>query len=173
MSPQWPQQTAHTNADAMLVELGKRTETLLRRLQDIELALAVKEWWMLGRALPTARLLAEIASLLAVARGELESVLVQVFGKDVPTREQTDNFAAISTEPPGAEHDPAWLAAANDQSLALLRMVASSLPAMIQYAEMLMSYGEHMGAGHAATDAYGVVLSRFHEVYDALREPPR
>ncbi|HEX8727828.1 MAG TPA: hypothetical protein VF739_04355, partial [Ktedonobacterales bacterium] len=52
-------------------ELAGRSEMLLHRIVEIEQGLAVQEWWLLGRALPEARLLTEIISLLAVARGEL------------------------------------------------------------------------------------------------------
>ena len=38
--------------------LGERAEALCKRLTDVEQALAVQEWWLLGRVLAEARLLA-------------------------------------------------------------------------------------------------------------------
>jgi hypothetical protein len=173
MPPSWQQQPQYAGIEEAQGELANKTETLWRRLQDIEEALSVREWWMLGRVLPTARLLAEISSLLAVARGELETALTQAFQKNISVRDQSDAFETIQQEPAGAENDPAWLEAARDQSFTLLRMVAGSLPAMIRYAELLISNGERLRMGPAATDAFGVVLSRLHEAYEALREPPQ
>ena len=74
---------------------------LLHRIVEIEQGLAVQEWWLLGRALPEARLMTEIISLLAVARGELFQFLADFFGR----------------APLG--FDPAWPAAAGALVLAL------------------------------------------------------
>ncbi len=169
-----PQTAAQTNGLREAIDaLAGRTDALWRRLQDIEQALGVREWWLLGRALPEARLLSEISSLLAVARGEMENLLTQIFGRTIPRNDQTDQFAAV----PGAEElqsdDPAWLAASRDQAIGLLRMVAAALPAMLQYAEMLQGYAERIGLAPAVLDAFSIVAERLDEVREALRYPPQ
>lgn len=154
-------------------ELVDRAEALWRRLKDIERALAVQEWWMLGRALPEARLLAEISSLFAVASGELENTLTQSFHRPLQRYELTDPHAPAYADPAGSANDPAWLAASRDQALGLLRMVAPMLPPMRQYAEMLSLYAERLGLPPAVMDAFGIVGSRLAEVDEAIRQPPR
>lgn len=156
-----------------VAELADRAEALWRRLKDIERALAVQEWWMLGRALPEARLLAEISSLFAVASGELENALTQSFQRPLQRYELTDPHTAAYADPAGATNDPAWLAASRDQALGLLRMVAPMLAPMRQYAEMLTVYGERLGLPPAVIDAFGIVSSRLIEVDEAIRQPPR
>ena len=91
-------------------ELGGRTEALWRRVGELERALAVQEWWLYGRALPEARLLSEIGSLLAVARAELETALTQVFGRPTPPAE-TEDQPPPPGDPAVLERDPAWIAA--------------------------------------------------------------
>lgn len=151
--------------------LGGRAETLLRRLRDMERALAVQEWWLLGRVLPEARVLAEVCSLLAVARGELESALANYFNLDIEQAGQTDQFAAVEGAP-GDTDDAAWVAACRDQALGLLRMVAATLIPMLQYAQMLHTYAEHLGLHSGAVDAFGIVHDRLTELDEALRQPP-
>jgi hypothetical protein len=70
--------------------LSARAEALWRRICEIESALAAREWWLLGRVVPEARLVAEISSLLAVARGEMETTLIQGFGLSIPRSDATD-----------------------------------------------------------------------------------
>ncbi|MGZ3680353.1 MAG: hypothetical protein ACXWQR_17625 [Ktedonobacterales bacterium] len=152
--------------------LGGRAEVLLRRVRDIEKALAVQEWWLLGRVLPEARVLAEVASLLAVARGELESALSNYFKIEIEQAGQTDQLAAVEGAAPGDTNDAAWVAASRDQALGLLRMVAAALAPMLQYAQMLRTYGEQLGLPSGAVDAFGIVYDRLAEIDEALRQPP-
>lgn len=152
--------------------LGGRAETLLRRICDIEKALAVQEWWLLGRVLPEARVLAEVSSLLAVARGEMESALSHYFNIDITQTGQTDQFAALGTGTPGDTNDAAWVAASRDQALGLLRLVVAALTPMLQYAQMLRTYAEHLGLPSGAVDAFGIVHDRLAEIDEALRQPP-
>lgn len=152
--------------------LGGRAEVLLRRVRDIEKALAVQEWWLLGRVLPEARVLAEVASLLAVARGELESALAHYFTIETEQVGQTDQFAAVEGVEPGDTNDEAWVAASRDQALGLLRMVAAALAPMLQYAQMLRTYGEQLGLPSGAVDAFGIVYDRLAEIDEALRQAP-
>lgn len=162
---------APTNADAVLA-LGGRAETLLRRVRDIEKALAVQEWWLLGRVLPEARVLAETGSLLAVARGELESGLSHYFQQNVAV-EPSDQFPVVEGAEPGDTNDAAWVAASRDQALGLLRMLAVALAPMLQYAQMLRTYAEQLGLPSGAVDAFGIVYDRLAEIDEALRQPPQ
>jgi hypothetical protein len=106
-------------------ELGVRAEALYRRLAEIEATLGVREWWLLGRALPEARLLAEIASLLAVARAELETALTQVFGTRI-----AGMAGAVSRSGAGAAADGGALA----PELAAIRADAAPIRRTIRVA---------------------------------------
>jgi hypothetical protein len=150
--------------------LGARADALYQRLLDIERALGVQEWWMLGRVLPEARLLSEIHSLLAVARGELEGVRVQYFGRQRPAGDTAEHGTASE---PGSAEDPAWVAASRNQAIGLLRMIASALPAMLQYAQMLRAYAERLNLAAGALDALSIVVERLHEVQEAIQQPPQ
>ena len=125
---------------------------------------------MLGRALAEARLLSEIASLLAVARGELENALSQGFDRALPFTGQSD--ALNATQEPPQPNDPTWLAASRDQAIGLLRMVATALPPMQQYATMLQTYGARAGLASPIVDSFGIVTDRLNEIAEALRQPP-
>lgn len=156
----------------VVTALADRAEALWRRLVDVERALAVQEWWMLGRVVPEASVVAEVASLLAVARGELEHALSVYFGRTSEQLERTDAFASITAEPPGDRSDPAWLAASRDQAIGLLRLVASMLPPMLQYARMLFDNAQRLGLAPGVIDAFNIVADRLNEIGEALREPP-
>jgi hypothetical protein len=151
--------------------LAVRIEALWRRVVDIERSLAVQEWWMLGRALPEARLLAEISSLLAVVRAELEAVLAQTFGRALPMSGQMD--AQASGSDTTGPHNEAWAAASRDQAIGLLRMVALALPSMRQFTQALADYCHRARVATAITDALEVVSGRLVDVDEALRQPPR
>jgi hypothetical protein len=153
--------------------LAERADALCRRLVDIEHAVAVEEWWLLGRALPEARLLAEVSSLLAVARGELENVLAQHFGRSSARSDATDQFNSLAAPSPEQTSDPVWLAGQREKAIHLLRLVASSLPPMMQYAQMLRAHAERLGFASGAVDSLGIVADRLNEAYEALRQPPR
>ncbi len=150
--------------------LGFRAQMLLQRIVELDQAVTAEEWWLLGRVLPEARLLAEISSLLAVARGELEYFLSQFFGQPI---QRADTDAGISTlSSAGALPDAATARAHREQALHLLRVTASSLPTMRQYATMLKASAERLGLAMAAIDALNVVADRLGEAYEALRQPP-
>jgi hypothetical protein len=153
--------------------LATRAEALWRRLCEIESALAVREWWLLGRTVPEARLVAEVSSLLAVARGEMENVLAQGFGMSIPRSDATDQYSAIGHDDILHTEEPAWISACHTQAIGLLRMVAASLPAMLQYAQMLRSYSEQLAVPTSALDSLGIVADRLNETGEALRTPPQ
>lgn len=147
--------------------LAGRASTLLDRIVDVEQALAIQEWWLLGRVAREAGLLSEIASLLAVARGELEEFLVQFFGRPIASGEPADAF---DPQPPQLD-DPTWIRASREQAAGLLRMVASALPAMQQYAQMLRTNAERLQMPVAALDALGIVADRLGEAYETIHPP--
>ncbi len=171
----WPGDGAGSRmgTDARARELGMRAEALYHRLAEIEAAMGVREWWLLGRALPEARLLAEIASLFAVARAELETALIGVFGAAIARAEQGDALEDGPQDETQASRDPELLAERRDQAMGLLRMVALSLPNLLQYARMLHRYAEQYALPTEATGAFGIAADRLAEVGESLREPPR
>ncbi len=171
----WPGDGAGSGigTDARARELGMRAEALYHRLAEIEAALGVREWWLLGRALPEARLLAEITSLFAVARAELETALIQVFGAAISRVESVEATEDRTGDEAHAAQDFALLAERRDQAIGLLRMVALSLPNVLQYARMLRQYAEQYALPSEATNAFGITADRLAEVSEALREPPR
>src|SRR5689334_18938864 len=90
--------------------IGERSEMLLRRVAEIERSLAVQEWWLLAKALPEAKLLSELSSVLAVARGELEHFLSEFFGQPLPTSDSAEVSMPMSeAELSNRMHDPEWL----------------------------------------------------------------
>jgi hypothetical protein len=142
---------------------------LLHRIVEIEQGLAVQEWWLLGRALPEARLLTEIISLLAVARGELFQFLADFFGRAPLGFDPAENPAG-SEEP--RPDDPMWMNERHQQTLYLLRNVATSLPPMIQYARMLRANAERLNLAVTALDGLSIVAGRLEEAYELLQQPP-
>lgn len=150
-------------------ELAGRSEMLLHRMVEIEQGLAVQEWWLLGRALPEARLLSEITSLLAVARGELFQFLADFFSRAPLGFDPAENPAGV--EEPRLD-DPAWMQARREQTLYLLRNVASALPPMIQYARMLRVNAERLSLAVTALDGLSIVAGRLEEAYELLQQPP-
>lgn len=164
---------SNRGATERVESLAGRAEALWRRVAEIEGSLAVREWWLLGRAVPEARVLAEVSSLLAVARGELENALIQGFGHSVPLPEATDQYNTVGHEDDGQLEDPAWVAACREQAIGLLRMMAASLPAMYQYAQMLHSYSDQLGILAPAVDSLSIVTDRLNEIGEALNVPPQ
>jgi hypothetical protein len=150
-------------------ELAGRSEMLLNRIVEIEQGLAVQEWWLLGRTLPEARLLSEIISLLAVARGELLQFLSDFFNRAPLGFDPAEN-------PNGGEEprldDPMWVRQRRDQTIYLLRNVAAALPPMIQYARMLRANAERLSLAVTALDGLNIVAGRLEEAYELLQQPP-
>jgi hypothetical protein len=162
------QQTGSSPAQSAVMELGGRAETLLRRLRDVEEALTDQEWWLMGNVFPEARRLAELTSLLSVARGELETFLADVCGIAVaaPTehkRADEDVFALMG--------DPMWMSGSREKAFALLRMLVAQVPPMRQYATALQVNAERMRVPPAAMDPLGICAERLAEIEDILRPP--
>ena len=165
-------QIAGQRAQPNLDELANRAMVLLQRLRDVERSLTGQEWWLLGKVAPEARLLAELASLLAVARGEMEGFLTDFcqrhlapFAPPEPTPEATDEVLA-------SMNDPRWLSAQREQAIGHLRMVAAALPAMSQYAHTLRVHAERLGVTPAALDPLTIVMDRLNDAQETLQQPP-
>jgi hypothetical protein len=145
--------------------------SLLQRIIAVERALSVQEWWLLGRAIPEAGQLAEVASLLAVARGELEQALDEQFDWRMPVShanvlEQEDGLELAS---PDLTSEPAWIEARQEEANRLLRMLGQNLPSMQSFAEQLRANVGDAGMPAAALGALGIVQDRLGEAIETLR----
>ncbi|HEX9039287.1 MAG TPA: hypothetical protein VF808_20065 [Ktedonobacterales bacterium] len=155
-------------AQPLVLELGGRAETLLRRLHDVEEALTDQEWWLMGNVFPEARRLAEVTSLLSVARGELEGFLVDVCGMTVP---ETQEPQGAGNEVFALMGDPMWMSGSREKAVALLRMLAAQVPPMRQYAIALQSNAERLRVPSNALDPLGITAERLTEIEDILGQP--
>jgi hypothetical protein len=160
-----------TPAQAAIQELTARAETLLKRLREVEDALTDQEWWLMGRAMAEARVLAEMTSLLSVARGELETFLAEVGGQrnDAESaarrKEQDDVFDLMG--------DPMWMSGSREKAIALLRMCAAQIQPMRQYANVLQANAEKLRLPAVAIDPLSIASERLAEAEELLRQPPR
>jgi hypothetical protein len=146
--------------------------SLLQRIIAVERALSVQEWWLLGRAIPEAGQVAEVASLLAVARGELEQALDEQFdwrmpAMDTNASEQEGELEVVS---PDLTSNPTWIEARRDEANRLLRMLAQNLPSMQSFAEQLRANAGDAGMTAAAFGALGIAQDRLREAIETLRE---
>jgi hypothetical protein len=152
-------------------ELSARAGTLLKRLREVEEALTDQEWWLMGRAMPEARVLSEMTSLLSVARGELETFLAAVGGAQedphsvARRKEQEDVFDLMS--------DPMWMSGSREKAVALLRMCAMQIQPMRQYAQVLLANAEKLRLPAVALDPLGIAAERLGEAEELLSQPPR
>lgn len=150
-------------------ELASRADTLLKRLCEVEEALTDQEWWLMGRAMQEARVLAELSSLLSVARGELETFLTEAGARpqdaDAATqhKEQDDVFDLMG--------DPMWMSGSREKAIALLRMCAAQIPPMRQYANVLQVNAERMRMSSVMLDPLGITAERLSEAEELLRQP--
>jgi hypothetical protein len=146
--------------------------SLLQRIIAVERALSVQEWWLLGRAIPEAGQVAEVASLLAVARGELEQALDEQFdwrmpAMDTNASEQEGELEVVS---PDLTSNPTWIEARRDEANRLLRMLAQNLPSMQSFAEQLRANAGDAGMTAAAFGALSIAQDRLGEAIETLRE---
>jgi hypothetical protein len=148
--------------------VGAQAELLLRRLQELERELATQEWWLLGRVLPEARSLAEVASLLAVARAELDGFLTQYCGRAPASSPVSDDAEDNAVE----GDDPAQLERQRQAAVQLLQVLAAALPPTANFARQLRAFAERSGLPEAATDTLGIVTDRIVEAQEALQSGP-
>jgi hypothetical protein len=134
----------------------------------IERALNVREWWLLGRAVPEASQAAEIASLLAVAHGELEGALAEHFNWRAPA---LDEDAPADEEGELVSSDPVWVRARQEEAGGLLRMLRKALPNMRSFAEQLRANAAEALLPPRALSALGIVQDRLGEAIEALGQP--
>ncbi len=160
-----------TPTQAAVQELAARAATLLKRLREVEEALTDQEWWLMGRAMAEARVLAEMTSLLSVARGELETFLTEVAGgpreadSAARRKEQEDVFDLMS--------DPMWMSGSREKAIALLRMCAAQIQPMRQYAHVLQANAEKLRLPAIALDPLSITAERLTEAEELLRQPLR
>jgi hypothetical protein len=164
MQPSWTSDTSLPPevASALIAQCA----SLLQRIVAVERALATQEWWRLGRAVPEAGQVAEVASLLAVARGEMEQALDEQFDWRLPVSERD----ADEDEPAALTHDPAWARERQFEAAGLLRMLAKALPNMWSFADQLRTNAEGAFMPSPALGALGIVQDRLREAIEALRE---
>jgi hypothetical protein len=166
MQPSW---TTDTNLSPEVASaLIAQCASLLQRIVAVERALATHEWWLLGRVVPEAGQVAEIASLLAVARGELEQALDEQFDWRMPVT--NGDAPADEGDPATLANDPAWARERESEAAGLLRMLAKALPNMWSFAEQLRANAEGAFMPSAALSALGIVQDRLGEAIETLRE---
>jgi hypothetical protein len=154
--------------------LSLGAEALLQRLVEMEGALGVQEWWLLGRSVVEAQPLAEVASLLAVARGELENFLAEFFAHPLqPEAEPADGAEDMTEDVTARLDDSEWIGARQEEARALLDMAAAALPAMQREAGGLRESAERLSMASAALDALGIICDRLAEAAETLHLPPR
>jgi hypothetical protein len=146
--------------------------SLLRRIIAVESALDTREWWLLGRAVPEAGQISEAASLLAVARGELEQALDAQFGWRMPAPqadmlEQEGDSQALT---PDLALDPALTQARRNEANGLLRMLGQNLPAMRSFAAQLRANAGDAGLPSATLGALSIVSDRLGESIETIRQ---
>lgn len=163
------QQTEPRRAQSAVMELGARAETLLQRVRDVEEALTDQEWWLMGNVFPEAHRLAEITSLLSVARGELETFLTDVCGMEAPAQSERKS-ASANEDIFSLMGDPMWMSGSREKAFALLRMLTAQVPPMRQYATALQVNAERMRVPSAAMDPLGICAERLAEIEDMLRQ---
>jgi hypothetical protein len=146
--------------------------SLLQRIIAVERALSVQEWWLLGRAIPEAGQVAEVASLLAVARGELEQALDEQFDWRMPLMniDAPEQEGDLEVTAPDLASDPAWAEARREEANRLLRMLGQNLPSMQSFAEQLRANAGDAGMSAAALGALGIVQDRLGEAIETLRD---
>jgi hypothetical protein len=166
MQPSWTSDTSLPPevASALIAQCA----SLLQRIVTVERALAGQEWWLLGRAVPEAGQVAEVASLLAVARGELEQALDEQFNWRIPVFER--DAPAVEDEPAALTHDLAWARERQSEAAGLLRMLAKVLPNMWSFADQLRANAADAFIPSAALGALGIAQDRLREAIETLRE---
>jgi hypothetical protein len=146
--------------------------SLLQRIIAVECALGAHEWWLLGRAVPEAGQVAEVACLLAVARGELEQALDEQFDwrmpvTDTDASEQEGDLDMASHD---LTHNPDWTQARQEEANRLLRMLRQNLPNMQSFTEQLRANAEEAGMPSAALGALGIAQDRLGEAIETVRK---
>jgi hypothetical protein len=137
---------------------------LFSRLVDLERATNTQEWWMFGRILPEATQLAELASLVTVARAELGQML-SLFGFP-----QIVNIEHLGTSElqfaQSFSSDEGWALAHRDEALSALRLAAFLVPSISNHVYRI----RHQLGVAAGYDGIGRVLERLTQHLDEARD---
>jgi hypothetical protein len=170
MQPSWT--SAMNLAPEVASALLAQYVSLLQRIIAVERALSVQEWWLLGRAIPQAGQVAEVASLLAVARGELEQALDEQFDWRMPAMDTdaSEQEGDLEVASPDLTSDPVWIEARREEANRLLRMLRQNLPSMQSFAEQLRANAAYAGMPAAALGALGIVQDRLGEAIETVRQ---
>jgi hypothetical protein len=146
--------------------VGAQADLLMRRLEELDRATGAQQWWLLGRVMPEAHALAEVSSLLAVARAELDQFLVEFFQR--PPSLAADAGEVEAADDPLASGDDDQLAAQRATAGQLLRMLGAALPPTTLFARNLRQAAERAGLPAQGVDALGIVAERLSEAQEAL-----
>lgn len=147
--------------------VGQQAGVLMKRLQELDRALGVQEWWMLGRDIAEAATLAEVASLLDVARAELDQVLVEYCGQSSAVERPTSDAVPQAPDASDATRLTRQRAIANQ----LLQMLGMALPPTIDFARQLHPFAQFHGMPAPGLDTLTIVADRLEEAFEALQFP--
>ncbi len=142
---------------------------LMRQLNELDRAASAQEWWMLARAVPEARSLAEVSSLLAVASAELDQFLVRFFGDPATRSPAAEGAGAPATAP--LTDEPDQVAVQRASAARLSQTLESVLPPTTTFAHALAQLAQRTSMTPDAVDALGIVAERLDEAQEALRAP--
>lgn len=160
---QYSPPSEHLAPPAALRTLFMQASAALQRLRELEAALATQEWWLLARVLPEAQALSELASLLAVARSELEDFLTRLTGRPMAPGPADDEGA-----PDVMPQTPQWLHAQRQQALSILRYAATVLPLLRQDADALHATAVSLRLAPALIDPLTAVAERLSDAGESL-----
>ncbi|HEY7851060.1 MAG TPA: hypothetical protein VIC27_13395, partial [Ktedonobacterales bacterium] len=69
--------------------------------------------------------------------------------------------------------DPMWMSGSREKAIALLRMCATQIQPMRQYAIVLQANAEKLRLPAVALDPLSIAAERLGEAEELLRQPPR
>jgi hypothetical protein len=156
-------------SQAAIAAVAPQADLLMRRLLELEQRLSAEEWWMLGRAVPEARVLAEVASLLAVARAELDQMLVQFCGRQPTMPSVADDAEDDQVDDAVGGDDPSQIARQRAEALQLLQVLAVALPPTTTFARQLGPFAERSGMPPAAVEVLGIIADRVLDAQEAIQ----
>ena len=151
-------------------QVGAQGDILMRRLLDLELLLGVNEWWLLGTKIPAAKALAEVVSLLTVARAELDSCMTQYCDRARAEPPATDENAGDDDDPNLMDLDE--LAVRTEQATQMLRTMGEALPPTAHFARQLYGFAGRVGLHPAGVDVLGIVADRLDEARETVASAP-
>lgn len=154
----------HSMGQTPTTAVGAQAALLMDRLIDLERRLYVQEWWMLGSTIAAAKVLAEVASLIPVARAELDQCLVQFCGS-APAESPAPPDGALAPD----LRDSAQVAAHRASATELLRTMGEALPPTTNYARQLRAYAQRVGFPSTGVDVLAIVADRLADAQEAVQ----